>query len=339
MGSDTQNRRWVEALWRLVEAGRSRVGAGFDATAQDAAMALQGAMADEEYLILHEDCGRIFVDAHLVSFGVDVFVAAKGLAGRMQARGVGELLFQRGVSSDDLGAWAKAFASDGFLVPKDGRIHVGVRTQASEPTFQLGRRQASAEAGDSRLRAVYLENQLMSMIDERHVPPDVARCVLHGIVDCLLRVDGGLEPLTLLQRVPSALSRALHVAIVTVQMASVGGWPQSHLGQLGAIALMHDIGAVLDPGRSAAASLYWLLDRGTDEFWLRAACVAAGWREPAMGPELGRHDLMATDLVRLAVCHCERAFGGLGPADPSSNLLARLAAAGAAALAAAAPHS
>ena len=336
MGSDASNRRCIAALWTLLETAGGRASSDLEPAAAAAEDAVSVAMGTESYLIVHENDGGIFVDGHLVSLAVDLFAAARGLVERMRAHGVGEILFDRSVGCEDLMRWARGFAAAPVGMPgplSEERIHVGLRGPAAEPVLRLGRQQAATEAGGSRLRAVYLESQLMAAVDERMVPPGVARCVLHEVVDSLLSLRGGLEPLTLLQRDPGALRRALHVAIVTVHFGRLAGWPQDRSGELGAMALLHDVGSVVDPSHPAAAGMNWLLDRGTDDFWLRSALVAVGWREVDGACETG-HDLFATDLVRLAVRHCDAA-----PAPAMGGLLGLLGEVGAATLAAAAPHS
>ncbi len=338
MSRDASNRRCIAALWALVETASGRAPKDLDVVAAAARLALGDAMGDESYLIVHENCGAIFVDGHLIPLAVDVFAAAKGLAEQMQAHGVSEILFDRHVDAEDLAQWSSGFAAAAVGTPGptgEARIHVGVRGAAAEPVLTLGRQRAVTEAGDSHLRAVYLENQLMAMVDERRIAPGIARCVLHGVVEYLLQLPGGLEPLTLLQGEPKALRQALHVAVVAVHLARLAGWPQSRLGELGAVALLHDVGALLDASRPAEAGLAWMLERGADDFWLRGAFVAASWRQENGALAVDGVELLTLDLVRLAVRHWRDLRGG-GAEDPE---LAALAQAGAATLSAAAGQS
>lgn len=301
MSGDEACRRCVAALWALVEAARGGSGEQRQAAAAHALAALCAVRGEQGFTIVHEAAGAIHVDGRLVSLGVDVFTAANGLVRLMQARGIGEILFERGVDVAALLAWADAFAADARS--EAAAIQVGRRGPQSEPPLQLGRQRATPEAGDSRLRAVFLENQLMAAVEDAPVPPTESRGIVHEVVEHLLATAGGLEPLTLLHKSPGHLRLSLQVAVIAAKMARVCGWPESRLGELAGVALLHDVGALVDPTLPASAGFHWLIERGTSDFWLRCAVVGSAWRrarDPRMTGALGDAELLTVTLVRLA---------------------------------------
>jgi hypothetical protein len=169
---------------------------------------------------------------------------------------------------------------------------------ADDPIAPPGRGDRGAAEDDSRLRSVFLQHRLIVYVRElRGVGLPTAKFAVEHTVERLLAVPGGLEPLMLLQRDEPALARATAVAVMAVALAREAGWPIASLADLGAAALLADLGAVLgdddDPGRAA---FHWLLDRGTDDFWLRCALVARHLHRGAGGAGA----IGSAQVVRLA---------------------------------------
>lgn len=167
------------------------------------------------------------------------------------------------------------------------------RTGASMPPS------GSPLAPDSRLQAVFLQHRLVAALPPlRGVAPSSAKFAIGRIVDRLLAVPGGLEPLMLLERDPRRLAAATSLAVLVVMLAHGAGWPSGALSDLGAAALLAEIGPVLDEQAPAPAAFRWLLDRGNDDFWLRCALVA---RHAFAGGEPSLpHGAAGIALVRLA---------------------------------------
>ncbi len=173
-----------------------------------------------------------------------------------------------------------------------------------EPIAPPGRSERSAPEADSRLRSVFLQHRLIANVPGLPgVPLPTAKFVVEQVVERLLAGPGGLEPRLRLQRDVAALARATAAAVLTVVLARAAGWPVASLTDLGAAALLADLGRVLDeeddPGRAA---FQWLLDRGTDDFWLRCALVARHRHSPAESPAAAGDGPIpgATTLLRLA---------------------------------------
>jgi len=105
--------------------------------------------------------------------------------------------------------------------------------------------------------------------------------------------------------------------VLAVVLARVAGWPDDRLTDLGAAALLHDLGSLLDEARPGPAAFAWLLERGATDLWLRCALVSRHWRDcDADAGVVGGSGLGAAVLVRLAV-EVERELGGGGSAAPN----------------------
>lgn len=332
MVGDAAYRECVAALWRLVEAVRD----GYEHVAvagSDAARALAAARGSDSYLMLHEQEGALHVNGRQLQLSVEVFSSARGLAGLFAARSVGELMFDSGVDVPALVAWARCWSSAAPAqsdpeteLAEAGAfgVHASRRSAEREPMLPLRRRPVREEPRDSRLRSVFLQTQLIAALPvDGPVPPPVAKVVVQAVVDRLLQLPGGLEPLLLLQRDGQLLQRSLRIAVLAVAIARGAGWPDHGLADLGAAALLHDLGAVLDPERPAVTGFAWLLERGTDDFWLRCALVARTWRDPH-GATLAdaAADGAASVFVAVAAAIAER---GRATGDALDDAVARRA--------------
>ena len=154
---------------------------------------------------------------------------------------------------------------------------------------------------DSRLRSVFLQNRLIAGLPRLPgVPLPIVKFVVGQIVDRLLAVPGGMEPLMVLERDPARLAASTGVAVLTVVVARAAGWPGRALADLGAAALLADLGSLLAEEEPGTAGCRWLLDRGVDDFWLRCALVARHARTPA-GDAQALHACGGLVFVRLAI--------------------------------------
>jgi hypothetical protein len=171
-------------------------------------------------------------------------------------------------------------------------------TTDEEPIAPLRREPRGGGDADSRLRSVFLQHRLIAGLPAiPGVPPTTAKFVVEQIVERLLLVAGGLEPLMLLQRDEDLLARGTVEAVLAVVLARAAGWPEERLPDLGAAALLRDLGRVLDEGSPREAGFAWLLERGHDDFWLRCALAARQGRGPL--PD-GEPALGSVAVVRLA---------------------------------------
>jgi hypothetical protein len=330
----------VAALWALVGASRAADREVQVAAAQAAWRALQDARGDDTYVMLHEQDGAVHVNGRQLQLGIDVFASALGMASLLRSRGIGEVLFDASVDPASLLAWARAWTLSEDC-PTDPEQHlsregvVGVhasrRAAEIEPTMSLRRRSARPDAVDSRLRSVFLQHHLIAAIPVTGlVPPVLAKVVVEAVVDRLLGIPGGLEPLMLLQKDDALLRSSLHVSVLTVVLARAAGWGEDRLADLGAAALLHELGAILDPNQPGPAGFTWLVERGCEDFWLRSAVVARTWREchGRTAAEVAAGSRAAAALVRAAV-ELERGLRrGTGNRMDAVRMLRECAAAG-----------
>lgn len=293
----------VVSLWSLLEACR----AGSQDEQREAADAAEEAVRDhirERSLTIELRDSVLVIDDFPAVSGVDTFAATHGLLGFLREAGVERVRFSRGVDADGLRVWATHVITG--RAPETWPDGVEVRLRCEPGAVGVVRPQAPArvavEAPDSRLQSVFLQHRLIAGLPKiEGVDASVAKLVIQGVVDRLLQVDGGLEPLMLLQDDEALLQRSTAVAVWTVVIARRAGWPLEQLADLGSAGLLHDLGSVLDEQAPGAAAFRWLLDRGDDDFWLRSALCARRWRDGEQAHAAPAGPLAVVAIVRLAV--------------------------------------
>jgi len=311
MAAASQLQQCVTTLWSLLCSCRAGDAEALASTAAEASAALAAAEGPLRALHLAESGGVLHANGMPLPLDVSVFSAAQGLATLLRDLELDYICFDGGVDAGELTAWAERCAavqrSGGRPTRRDATpigpsVHDSARRVATEPLPPVRRREPSGGDTDSRLRSVFLQFHLMHGLGQHGpVPPGIAKVVVQAIVDRLLVVPGGLEPLVLLQQDPTLLRRSTEVAVLTVVFARVAGWPDDRLADLGGAALLHDLGSLLDPVRPGPAGFAWLLQRGTDDFWLRSALVSRWWRDDlVVGGADGLVSAGAAPLVRLA---------------------------------------
>ena len=258
-----------------------------------------------------------------------VLDGAVSLDQRAAAHGIHELLQRAGVRDLVVGPTATVEAlltivravvvAAGAGAPLQVAPQVGVECSRSspEPVLAVPWRPRHDTAPDSALRSVFLQHSLLAELPRLPgLTPIAAKVVVQAVVERLLAVPGGLEPLMLLQRDGELLRRSTRIAVLSVLLARVGGWPADRLADLGAAALLHDLGRVLDDARPGASAFLWLLERGVDDFWLRCALVARHWPGDDLEPEVGAAGAIgagAVALVRAAVLWDQALQRGVDP--------------------------
>lgn len=248
--------------------------------------------------------------ADVADFGAEGVAAAHGLAASWRAAAVAEVRLCRDVTAPQLAAWAVAMVQAAGspaaraslpLLPGVAVVLHERAEDAAEPPRRL-QRAVEPRGVDSALRSVYVQHRLITGLPTLPgVPPTTAKLVVQMVVERLLAMPGGLEPLMLLQQDGALLQTGIRVAVLAVLTARAAGWPDERLADLGAAALLHDLGTILDELRPGPAAFAWLLEHGTDDLWLRCALVARTWRtDHGALDEVGHGGLAAAAVVRLA---------------------------------------
>lgn len=176
---------------------------------------------------------------------------------------------------------------------------------------------------DSRLHSVFLQHRLIGRLEPLPgIAPAAAKFVVEQIVDRLLALPGGTEPLMLLDRDGALLADGTAVAVLAVAIARAAGWPASSLPDLGASALLARLGHVLDADDPARAAFRWFLERPAADVWLRCALVARH-RDGAFADDATAGGCGAVALVRLAAAvHAVWTSGGASGRDWAQELRA-----------------
>lgn len=329
MTDDDKLRSCVQALWALLEAARDGDPALVAAAARSAMVAVETARGGDNYLLLHAVDGALHLSGRKLPLGVDVFRPAHEIVRLLRDHDISEVLFDQDTDGDALTAWALGCAGGEDAVAAVFGVTTGARSAEVEPFVPLRGCEPVRDESDSRLRSTFLQHHLITAFtNQSAIPPHIGRVTLGAVVDRLLAIRGGMDPLTLLQRDGALLHRSLHTAVIAVVFARVLGWPEARLCDLGGAALLHDVGSALAPESSIRAGADWLLERGSDPFWLRCALVARNWRNDhgSRLADLGPDGSLAAAIVRLAV-DAER---GIAAGETPDELEASLATASAA---------
>jgi hypothetical protein len=300
--------RCLVALWSLLSVSHGGEETERLAVAADAVRVLGEHVAVFGEVRLAVVAGVLATD--VADFGTGAVAAAHGLAATWRAAAVAEVRPKRDVTPAQLAAWAVAMVqaatspSVRASLPGLPGVAVVLLELADDPVEPLRRLQRASEPRgvDSALRSVYVQHRLITGLPTLPgVAPATAKAVVQMVVERLLSLPGGLEPLMLLQQNGALLQTGIRVAVLTVLTARAAGWPDERLAALGAAALLHDLGSILDELRPGPSSFAWLLEHGTDDLWLGCALVARTWRQDHGAlDEAGRGGLAAAALVRLA---------------------------------------
>jgi len=304
----------VVSLWSLLEACRADQMGGLLESARAAQRAVRAAAGAEGVLSLEVVDQRLVVEGSPVVHSVDTFAATQGLMSLLGAAGVQRVQFAADVDADSLAVWGRIVA-DRQDQP-EWPAGVVVTRLSESPSNEVVSPQSPPRAverdEDSRLRSVFLQHRLIACLPPiEGVDSMAAKSVVERVVDRLLQVPGGLEPLMLLQQDEDLLRRSIAVSVLTVVFAGRMGWPVELLADIGAAGLLHDLGAIVDRSGSDAAAFQWLLNHGEDDFWLRCALVARRWRDQDAASADLAGPLGVISVVRMAVAFYRDSQAGL----------------------------
>lgn len=318
----------VVSLWSLLEACR----AGSDGEQQRAAYNAKVAVRDlgslESRLTLELVDSLLIIDGFPAASGIDTFAATHGLLGFLRDASIACVAFATNVEADSLLVWAKRVIA--VTVPgewPDG-IEVQLRYEVDSADVMVSqpRSKPVIESPDSQLRSMFLQHRLIAGLPAiAGVDVMTAKLAIQGVVDRLLRIDGGLEPLMLLQQDEDLLRRSTAVAVLAVVFARRAGWPVEQLAELGAAALLHDLGSILNPASPGPAAFRWLLERGNEDFWLQSALIARRWRDGLVASADPAGPLAVITIVRLAAVAYDQGTAGVDEVEENGSVPTELA--------------
>ncbi len=301
-----------EPYWSVVTALHLLIRTTATARPQEAGQAAAGCLAALDqilardcHLILQHRQGAIHANGYRLRpdvQGMPVLGTLTRLCERLQ---ISELLLEPGVTADSLRTFAerchRAAGFDdlggapmpGLSVGRAGPTAGPLADQATDaaaaalaprtPASPLGA--AGGRGGDSALRQVFLQNQLMLAIDPAGpVPVGIAREVVGAVVERLLLEPAGIQTLRALQEDPNLLRHSLSVCVLSAVLARWLGAADGLIGECAAAGLLHGLGSagvrraglLPRPGDAdgEATAFHALLAAGDGDLWLRAALVA-----------------------------------------------------------------
>ena len=303
----------VVALWSVLEACRAGSERDQQHAVQEACRVVRHRSSGAA-LVVELQGAVLAVDGIPVGSGADSFAPTHGLIRFLRDARIARVAIVPNVEAEDMLQWAQHILADREPQEWPRAIAVELRPAHGVAEANMPGRTAreSVGASDSRLQSVFLQHRLIASLPAiAGVEPAIAKLVIEGVVDRLLRIDGGLEPLMLLQHDESVLRRGTAIAVLAVVFARRAGWPLAKLADLGAAGLLHDLGSMLDPDRPGPAAFRWLLQRGDDDFWLRCALCARRWRERGRARAEQQGPLAVVALIRLAAVAFDAGLPGV----------------------------
>src|SRR5690606_28469046 len=227
----------VVSLWSLLEACR----VGSDVEQQQAKRAAQRSVCEQGSadgnLTLELIDAQLTVDGLSAVSVMDTFAAAQGVQAFFEAAAIARVQVAVDVAADALLDWARLVAAtcEPQAWPEGIEVQRRCAVGAADVMAPQRRSRPSSEEPDSRLRSVFLQHRLIPGLPSiAGVSAATAKLVIQGVVDRLLQVPGGLEPLMLLQQDEALLRRSTAVAVLSVVFARRVGWPVEKLADLGA---------------------------------------------------------------------------------------------------------
>lgn len=312
----------IVPIWSLLEACRTGTTSEQELAATSAAAVVAQHACAQGTLTLDVLGSLLSIDGYPAVSSADTFAATHGLLQFLRDAGVQRVQFGGDVQPSALHQWAVQVVA--ATTPASWPVGIEVQVRHDPLVADVMTPQppskSRADACDSRLRSVFLQHRLIAGLPAiEGVDAMVAKLVIQGVVDRLLQVPGGLEPLMLLQQDEELLQRSTAVAVLAVVIARSAGWSVEQLADIGAAALLHDVGAMLDADAPARAAFHWLLERGNEDFWLRSALIARRWRDGQQSVADPAGPLAVVGVVRLAIeAHRRGAKGMAAVADAGS---------------------
>ncbi|MFZ5877090.1 MAG: HD-GYP domain-containing protein [Nitrospirota bacterium] len=203
--------------------------------------------------ILRQDGDHLYLDDFRLKADLEGYIGFSELIAAMQARGVGSVRFDAGLSVEDVMAFAHEWATSstttaeelGAALTRAGVAHVEVSSPLlarAKPAREHESQKAVAKRTYFRTIAAVAE-VMESVKLKQAVGVRKSKRVVQGLVDTLLQDENTLLGLTTLRSHDEyTYSHCVNVCILALSIGQRLGYERAHLSELGVAALFHDVG-------------------------------------------------------------------------------------------------
>jgi HD-GYP domain-containing protein (c-di-GMP phosphodiesterase class II) len=203
--------------------------------------------------MLRQDGDHLYLDDIRLKVDLEGYIGFSEQIAAMQARGVGSIRFDAGLSIDDVIAFAHAWATTstttaeelGAALTRVGVSHVEVAPPLSARTKPTREHESQkAVAKRTYFRTISAVSEVMESVKlKQAVGVRKSKRVVQGLVDMLLRDENTLLGLTTLRSHDEyTYSHCVNVCILALSIGQRLGYERAHLSELGVAALFHDVG-------------------------------------------------------------------------------------------------
>jgi HD-GYP domain-containing protein (c-di-GMP phosphodiesterase class II) len=203
--------------------------------------------------ILRQDGDHLYLDDFRLKADLEGHIGFVELIAAMQARGVGSVRFDAGLSTDDVMAFAHEWATTTTTTAEDlsaALIRAGVAHVEVSPLLSARAKPArehesqKAVAKRTYFRTISAVAEVMESVKlKQAVGVRKSKRVVQGLVDALLQDENTLLGLaTLRSHDEYTYSHCVNVCILALSIGQRLGYQRAHLSELGVAALFHDVG-------------------------------------------------------------------------------------------------
>ncbi|MFZ5861939.1 MAG: HD-GYP domain-containing protein [Nitrospirota bacterium] len=203
--------------------------------------------------VLRQDGDHVYLDDIRLKVDLEGYIGFSEVIAAMQARGVGSVRFDAGLSPGDVIAFAHEWATAatttaeelGAALTRVGVSHVEVAPPLSaraKPSREHESQKAVAKR--TYFRTISAVAEVMESVKlKQAVGVRKSKRVVQGLVDNLLQDENTLLGLTTLRSHDEyTYSHCVNVCILALSIGQRLGYERTHLSELGVAALFHDVG-------------------------------------------------------------------------------------------------
>lgn len=261
---------------------------------------LADSLAAEGSLVFSQKDGYLFLNARRVHVDVDMFLAQKFLVETLVSSDLDGMLFERGVTPEEVCACVDVLFGPGQpsrldqfaeLVRQRSIRHIHPIPCAEfladgERSAVVTSRQPPFFSKRTYFKGVFVLRYLLEGISRWCcLYPSEAKRSMQGLVEHLLQDGNATAALDLIRECDrSTFEHSVNVALLSLAVGDRMGLPRALLGDLGIAALLHDVGMIQSMGGASTkpmASFRRIVTKhGYSDMMLRAALVAYEHHRP-----------------------------------------------------------